>query len=352
MSKRILAAACAAATALALSACTSTATSGDSSSKDGKLAVMASFYPLQYLAEKIGGEHVSVTSLTPDGAEPHDLELSPKMVDSLSSADAVVYLAGFQSAVDEAIEQQAPKTVIDVSPAAELVEAGTDANHPSEDEEEATDEAQSGETEAHDHDHEGHDHDHEGHDHDHEGHDHEGHDHHHDMSADPHFWLDPTRMAKAATLVGDKLAEADSAHADVYKANAKALADELNTLSDTLVTKTSSCKVKTFVTAHTAFGYLADRTGLTQVGISGLDPESSPSPARLAEIAQIAKEQGVTTIFTEALIDPKVAQTLADDLGITTAVLDPIESQTDASKDYAATMNSNIDALTKALDCQ
>ena len=338
MSKRILAAACAAATALALSACTSTASSGDSSSKDGKLTIMASFYPLQYLAEKIGGEHVSVTSLTPEGAEPHDLELSPKMVDSLSSADAVVYLAGFQSAVDEAIEQQAPKTVIDVSPAADLIEAGTDANHPAEDEEEATDEAQSGETEAHDHDH--------------EGHEHEGHEHHHDMSADPHFWLDPTRMAHAATLVGDKLAEADSAHADVYKANAKALAEELNTLSDTLVTKTSSCKVKTFVTAHTAFGYLADRTGLTQVGISGLDPESSPSPARLAEIAQIAKEQGVTTIFTEALIDPKVAQILADDLGITTAVLDPIESQTDASKDYAATMNSNIDALTKALDCQ
>lgn len=338
MSKRILAAACAAATALTLSACMSPSTSGGTSSKDGKLTVMASFYPLQYLAEKIGGEHVSVSSLTPDGAEPHDLELSPKTVDSLSSADAVIYLAGFQSAVDEAIEQQAPKTVIDVSPAAELIEAGTDANHPSEDEEDTADEAQSGQTEAHDHDH--------------KGHDHEGHDHHHDMSTDPHFWLDPTRMAHAATLVGDKLAEADSAHADVYKANAKALAEELNTLSDTLVTKTSNCKIKTFVTAHTAFGYLADRTGLTQVGISGLDPESSPSPARLADIAQTAKEQGVTTIFTEALIDPKVAQTLADDLGITTAVLDPIESQTDASKDYAATMNSNIDALTKALDCQ
>ena len=342
MSKRILAAACAAATALALSACTSTASSGDSSSKDGSLTVMASFYPLKYLAEKVGGEYVSVTSLTPDGAEPHDLELSPKMVDSLSSADAVIYLAGFQSAVDEAIEQQAPKTVIDVSSAAELVEAGSDANHPAE-EEEATDETQSGETEAHDHDHEGHDH---------EGHDHAGHDHHHDMSADPHFWLDPVRMAKAATLVGDKLAEADSAHADTYKANAKALAEELTTLGDTLVTKTSKCQVKTFVTAHTAFGYLADRTGLTQVGISGLDPESSPSPARLAEIGQIAKEQGVTTIFTEALIDPKVAQTLADDLGITTAVLDPIESQTDASKDYAAVMQANIDALTKANNCQ
>ena len=327
MSKRFLAAACAAATALALSACSSTAPSSTSGAKDGTLTVMASFYPLQYLAEKIGGEHVTVTSLTPAGAEPHDLELSPKTVDALSSADAVIYLAGFQSAVDEAIEQQAPKTVIDVSPAVQLVEAGVDANHPSEEEDEDTDEAQSSEADGHE-------------------------DHHHDMSADPHFWLDPVRMASAATLVGDKLAEANPANAEMYKTNAKALKDELTSLGNDLVSKTSTCQIKTFVTAHTAFGYLADRTGLTQVGISGLDPDSSPSPARLAEISQIAKDQGVTTIFTEALIDPKSAQTLADDLGITTAVLDPIESQTDPSKDYSGVMNDNIDALTKALNCQ
>jgi hypothetical protein len=327
MSKRFLAAACAAATALALSACSSTAPSSTSGAKDGTLTVMASFYPLQYLAEKIGGEHVTVTSLTPAGAEPHDLELSPKTVDALSSADAVIYLAGFQSAVDEAIEQQAPKTVIDVSPAVQLVEAGVDANHPSEEEDEDTDETQSSEADGHE-------------------------DHHHDMSADPHFWLDPVRMANAATLVGDKLAEANPANAEMYKTNAKALKDELTSLGNDLVSKTSTCQIKTFVTAHTAFGYLADRTGLTQVGISGLDPDSSPSPARLAEISQIAKDQGVTTIFTEALIDPKIAQTLADDLGITTAVLDPIESQTDPSKDYSGVMNDNIDALTKALNCQ
>ena len=327
MSKRFLAAACAAATALALSACSSTAPSSTSGAKDGTLTVMASFYPLQYLAEKIGGEHVTVTSLTPAGAEPHDLELSPKTVDALSSADAVIYLAGFQSAVDEAIEQQAPKTVIDVSPAVQLVEAGVDANHPSEEEDESTDEAQSSEADGHE-------------------------DHHHDMSADPHFWLDPVRMANAATLVGDKLAEANPANAEMYKTNAKALKDELTSLGNDLVSKTSTCQIKTFVTAHTAFGYLADRAGLTQVGISGLDPDSSPSPARLAEISQIAKDQGVTTIFTEALIDPKIAQTLADDLGISTAVLDPIESQTDPSKDYSGVMNDNIDALTKALNCQ
>lgn len=326
MSKRILAAACAAATALALSACSPSASTGG---KDGTLTVMASFYPLKYLAEKVGGEHVTVTSLTPDGAEPHDLELSPKMVDSLASADAVVYLAGFQGAVDEAVEQHAPKTVIDVSPAAQLVAIDSTSNHPGEDED--TDEAQSGEAqsgEAADHD------------------------HHHDMSMDPHFWLDPARMANAATLVGDKLAEADPTNAETYKANAQALNEELTSLGDNLVAKTSTCQIKTFVTAHTAFGYLADRTGLTQVGISGLDPESSPSPARLAEIGKIVKDQGVTTIFTEALIDPKVEQTLATDLGISTAVLDPIESQTDSSKDYAAVMNDNIDALTKANNCQ
>lgn len=327
MSKRFLAAACAAATALALSACSSTAPSSTSGAKDGTLTVMASFYPLQYLAEKIGGEHVTVTSLTPAGAEPHDLELSPKTVDALSSADAVIYLAGFQSAVDEAIEQQGPKTVIDVSPAVQLVEAGVDANHPSEEEDEGTDEAHSSEADGHE-------------------------DHHHDMSTDPHFWLDPVRMASAATLVGDKLAEANPANAEMYKTNANALKDELTSLGNDLVSKTSTCQIKTFVTAHTAFGYLADRTGLTQVGISGLDPDSSPSPARLAEIGQIAKDQGVTTIFTEALIDPKVAQTLADDLGISTAVLDPIESQTDSSKDYAAVMKDNITALTTANNCQ
>ena len=337
MSKRILVAACAAATALALSACSPSASTGDKTSKaskDGTLTVMASFYPLKYLTEKVGGEHVTVTSLTPDGAEPHDLELSPKMVDSLASADAVVYLAGFQGAVDEAIEQHAPTTVIDVSSAAQLVAIDSTSNHPGEDE--GTDEAQSGEAQS--------------------GKAQSGeaadHDHHHDMSMDPHFWLDPARMANAATLVGDKLAEADPTNAETYKANAKALNEELTSLGDNLVTKTSTCQIKTFVTAHTAFGYLADRTGLTQVGISGLDPESSPSPARLAEIGKIAKDQGVTTIFTEALIDPKVAQTLADDLGISTAVLDPIESQTDSSKDYAAVMNDNIDALTKANNCQ
>ena len=321
MSKRILAAACAAATALALSACSTTASSGGGASKDGTLTVMASFYPLQYLAEKVGGEHVTVTSLTPAGAEPHDLELSPKMVDSLSNADAVVYLAGFQSAVDEAVEQHAPKTVIDVSTSVDLVDA---EKHESE-----LDVADDGEKteEAHEHEHE-------------------------HGSTDPHFWLDPTRMASAATQIGDALAQADPANAETYKKNAASMKSQMEALSKKLVDGTAKCQHKEFVTSHEAFGYLADRTGLTQLGLSGLDPDSTPSPARLKQISDAVKAKGITTIFTEELLSPKVAETLAKDLGITTAVLDPIESQADDSKDYEAVMNENLEALQKALSCE
>ena len=291
---------------------------------------MASFYPIQYLTEKVGGDLVSVESLTPAGAEPHDLELSPASVDQLGKADAVVYLKGFQSAVDEAVEHNAPKTVIDVAPAVQLVKVSDSGNH------------------VDDHDHDA-DHDHEAdHDHDHKA----DHDHDHDMSTDPHFWLDPERMSQAATLIGQALADADPKNAQTYTSNAANVSHSMKDLGTELVSGTANCEYTTFVTAHAAFGYLADRTGLTQVGISGLDPDSSPSPARLQEISELVKAQGVSTIFTEALIDPKVAETLAQDLGIETAVLDPIESQVNPNEDYAAAMRNNITALRTALHCK
>ena len=285
------------------------------------MKVMASFYPLQYLTEKIGGDLVSVESLTPPGAEPHDLELSNQKVQQLSQAGAVVYLKGFQSAVDKAIELNAPKTVIDVSTSVDLVDA---EKHESE--LDVTDDGEKTE-EAHEHEHE-------------------------HGSTDPHFWLDPTRMASAATQIGDALAQADPTNAETYKKNAASMKSQMEALSKKLVDGTAKCQHKEFVTSHEAFGYLADRTGLTQLGLSGLDPDSTPSPARLKQISDAVKAKGITTIFTEELLSPKVAETLAKDLGITTAVLDPIESQADDSKDYEAVMNENLEALQKALSCE
>ena len=315
-----------AAAALALSACSSSASSPSSSASSSQasaspMKVMASFYPLQYLTQKIGGDLVDVESLTPPGAEPHDLELSNQKVQQLSQAGAVVYLKGFQSAVDKAVELNAPKTVIDVSGSVDLVDA---EKHESEldvaDDSEKTEEA-------HEHEHE-------------------------HGSTDPHFWLDPTRMASAATQIGDALAQADPANAETYKKNAATTKSKMEALSKKLVDGTAKCQHREFVTSHEAFGYLADRTGLTQLGLSGLDPDSTPSPARLKQISDAVKAKGITTIFTEELLSPKVAETLAKDLGITTAVLDPIESQADDSKDYEAVMNENLSALQKALNCE
>ena len=315
-----------AAAALALSACSSSASSPSSSASSSQasaspMKVMASFYPLQYLTQKIGGDLVDVESLTPPGAEPHDLELSNQKVQQLSQAGAVVYLKGFQSAVDKAVELNAPKTVIDVSGSVDLVDAG---KHESE-----LDVADDGEKTE------------------------EAHEHEHDHgSTDPHFWLDPTRMASAATQIGDALAQADPANAETYKKNAATTKSQMEALSKKLVDGTAKCQHREFVTSHEAFGYLADRTGLTQLGLSGLDPDSTPSPARLKQISDAVKAKGITTIFTEELLSPKVAETLAKDLGITTAVLDPIESQADDSKDYEAVMNENLEALQKALSCE
>ena len=314
-----------AAAALALSACSSSASSSSSTSSSqasaAPMKVMASFYPLQYLTQKIGGDLVDVESLTPPGAEPHDLELSNQKVQQLSQAGAVVYLKGFQSAVDKAVELNAPKTVIDVSGSVDLVDA---EKHESE-LDVAEDDEKTEEAHEHEHDH---------------------------GSTDPHFWLDPTRMASAATQIGDARAQADPANAETYKKNAATTKSQMEALSKKLVDGTAKCQHKEFITSHEAFGYLADRTGLTQLGLSGLDPESTPSPARLKQISDAVKAKGITTIFTEELLSPKVAETLAKDLGITTAVLDPIESQADDSKDYEAVMNENLEALQKALSCE
>ncbi|MBX9243269.1 zinc ABC transporter substrate-binding protein [Actinotalea ferrariae] len=302
---------------------------------DGSVAVLASFYPLQYVAEQVGGDHVSVSALTPPGAEPHDLELSPRQVRSVGEADVVVVLGGFQPAVDEAVAAREPAHVVDAARTPAVAEHRAEHGGTAEDHG-ADDHAEAAEPE-HEHD-EAAEQGEEG-----DGHDHEG--------GDPHFWLDPTLLAAVAADVASVLGEADPDHADVFTANAAALAEELDALDAELAAGLATCEQRVVVTSHEAFGYLAERYGFEQVGISGLDPEAEPSPARLREIRTVVEEHGVTTIFTEQLLNPKVAETLAADLGIGTAVLDPLESQADEDSDYRDVMERNLEALREALRC-
>ncbi|MTE18973.1 zinc ABC transporter substrate-binding protein [Streptomyces sp. TRM43335] len=309
---------------LGLSACGTGKAGGDVS--DG-VDVVASFYPMRFLAEEVGGEHVSVTSLVKPGVEAHDLELGPQQTASLSDADLVVYLKGFQPAVDDAVEQSGPAHVAEVSSYTELREHG---GHEHEEE----------------HGHE------EGHGHE-EEHGHEGHDHG-EGSLDPHVWLDPVKYAEMAEGVGDALAEADPDHASDYRANAEELAGKLKTLDTEFREGLENRRTDTFVTTHAAFGYLAERYGLHEESIAGLDPESGTSGARMKELHEIVEHDGVDTVFFEADASDRTARTLADDLGLRTDVLDPVEGITDASRgdDYFEVMRANLQALRKALGAE
>ena len=308
---------------------------------DGKTQVIAAFYPLEWLAKKVAGTDATVTSLTSPGVEPHDLELTPRQAISLEGADLVVYIKGVQPAVDEAVEQYAPEAGLDAATDVRTLPAtGTG--------EETAD--------GHAHEEDGHAHEEDGHAHEEDGHADEptresGDGHDHDVAYDPHLWLDPDRLAAVATELGTRLAAADPAHAQAYTDRAAATAKELAALDGEMRKGLSECARRTIVTSHAAFGYLTDRYDLKQVGVSGIDPESDPSPARLAEVARIARDEKVTTIFTEALVSPKVAEVLAEEIGATTAVLDPIESAP-ASGDYMSAMRHNLTQLREALDCR
>jgi zinc transport system substrate-binding protein len=298
---------------------------GAASGQPGQLEVVAAFYPFQFVAGRVAGPHASVTSLTQPGAEPHDLELTPRQVASISTADLVVYERTFQAAVDEAVDQSGTEHVLDTATVVPLEPLG-----------------------AAEHQHEGEGDEHADGDHAEEGED--GHDH---GGLDPHVWLDPTRLATITTAVRDQLSAVDPDHATDYQANAAALEAELGALDQEFRTGLASCEREEFITTHTAFGYLARRYGLSQIGITGLSPDAEPSPARIAEVQHEAEEHGVTTIFYETLISPAIAEAIAGDLGLATDVLDPIEGITDSSRgqDYVAVMRSNLTALEKANGC-
>ncbi|WFE57492.1 metal ABC transporter substrate-binding protein [Micromonospora sp. WMMD712] len=310
----------AAATALvALGAATACADDGTAGADPQRVDVAAAFYPLQFVAERVGGDAVRVTNLTKPGAEPHDLELTPSQVGEVNRAELIVYLKGFQPAVDEAIAQSDGDRAFDVAGVQPLLAASAG-----------------------------------GHDHGGEG---AGQQEHADEEGnggkDPHLWLDPTRLAGVADQLAERLGRADPERAADYTARAKTLRADLEKLDADFAAGLKTCQRREIVVSHTAFGYLAERYRLEQVGITGLTPETEPSPQRLAEVAGEAREHGATTIFFETLVSPKVAETIAREIGAQTAVLDPLEglSADGGGQDYLSVMRTNLQTLRTALSC-
>ncbi len=275
--------------------------------RDGREAV-ASFYPLAWVTEQVAGDAWDVSNLTSPGGEPHDLELSIDATATLAGADLVVYLAGFQPAVDDAVDTTAEGETLD---AGEVVDLQPLAEHTGED-----------------------------------GHSHE------EGSLDPHFWQDPARMAQLADAVAEELGRLDGTHAEDYRANAEELRAELERLDRDYAQGLTGCERDVVVVSHDAFGYLA-KYGLHLEPIAGLTPDAEPTPAALAELGDLIEAEGVTTVFSERLASPAMAETLASDLGVDTAVLDPVEGLTDqtADEDYVSLMRANLAALQEANGC-
>ena len=274
-----------------------------------KLSVEVAFYPFQFVAERVGGTAVTVSNLTAPGSEPHDLELTPRQVAALATADLVVYQSGFQPAVDTAVAQSRPARLVDTAAFLTMLTTNADGDEQS---------AGSGEG-----------------------------------SPDPHTWLDPTNLATTAEHVRDSLSAAKPAEAAAFAENTRKLIADLTGLDTAIKADLTGCAITPFITSHAAFGYLASRYGLTQVSIRGLEPDVEPSAARIAAVQRIARDNNVTTIFFETLVSPVVSQSTAGDLGLKTDVLDPLEGITTDSRgtDYLEVMRANANSLKVANQC-
>lgn len=281
--------------------------------ESGGREVVASFYPLAWVTERVAGDSWTVTNLTTPGGEPHDLELSIGATADLADAELVVYLDSFQPAVDDAVATNAEGRILD---AAEVVDLQPVADHTA------------------------------------GGHEADEEEHGHDGGLDPHFWLDPQRMALLAEAAADELTALDADGAETYRTNAAALVEELETLDREYTAGLGQCKRDLVVVSHDAFGYL-ERYGLHLASIAGLSPDSEPTPATLARLADLIRAEGVTTVFSETLASSAMAETLASDLGVETAVLDPLEglTQDSADADYLSIMRSNLARLQEANGC-
>ena len=297
-----------------------TSCGGDAGSSSGT-SVVASSYPFAFIAEQVGGDAIDVENLTSPGVEPHDIELAPKQVATVQDADLAIYETGFQPAVDDAVDEAdlSDDATLDVADVVTLRKTSEEHEHG--------------------HDHEGEE---EGHDHD---HDHGG--------IDPHVWLDPTNMIAITDAVSERLSEVDPDNAKTFEANAKKLTAQLRDLDKQFKTGLAQCKRDTIVTSHEAFGYLGARYDLHQVGIAGIEPGTEPSPEQLADITDLVRDNGITTIFTEELVSPAVAETVADETGASVATLYPVEGLSDDTEDetYLTLMKANLAALKEANGC-
>jgi zinc transport system substrate-binding protein len=281
------------------------ACSATGGANDGRFTVAAAFYPIEEIVRSVGGDLVHVVTLVPPGQEAHEYDPTPKQVTALEDADVAVYLGrGFQPNVEKAIDSlRSSVRRVDVLDGITLLPV--------------TDQGSDG--------------------------------------IDPHVWLDPGNMQEMTTSVLTAFQGSDPAHAQTYADNAGKYLASLGALDRDVAAGLQRCDSTLLVTTHRAFGYLAAAYGLTQIAIAGISPTEEPSAKTLESVARYARANDVRTVFSEQNLPKDLANTLAEELGIGTAVLDTVESpsrdQLAAGADYVSSMRANLHALRAGLRC-
>ncbi|GAB2693123.1 metal ABC transporter substrate-binding protein [Paenibacillus thermoaerophilus] len=299
---------------------------------EGKTNVVASFYPLSYMAKEIGGEYVNAINLVPTGVEPHDWSPNSRERKAIEDADVLLYNgAGLEGWVDDVLDSldKTGMIVVEASKGLDLIRV----------DEKDADEHGAEES---------------GHEHEHEDEQHEsGHGHQHESDVDPHVWVSPKQAIRIAENVFKGIVEADPAHREAYQANYEKLVGQLQALDEKYRTQLGQTARKEIVVTHDAFSYLARDYGLKQMSLMGLAPDAEPTPKDIQRINEFVREHGIRYLFFEELVSDKLAKTLANDAKIDTLVLNPLEGLTDeqekAGETLLSLMETNLQNLLKAL---
>ncbi len=275
--------------------------------KSNKLQITASFYPLYYFSQQIGGDKVNVVNITPAGAEPHDYEPTAQDIAQIENSKLLILDGPGLEAWGNSIKQNLnPKNTTVLTVGEGLIN------------QKVMEEGQS--------------------------------------VIDPHIWQSPPLDKEIVDKITQALTQIDPVNTGYYQANATALKAKLDDLDAQYKQGLANCAEKNIITSHAAFGYLATAYGLNQVSIAGLSPDAEPSPQQLADIVKFAKDNNVKYIFFESLVSPKLSDTIATEVGAKTLVLNPIEGLTNEEisqgKTYFTEMQNNLVNLKIALQCR
>lgn len=271
-----------------------------------KINAVTSFYPIYFLTSKIGGDLVDVTNLTPAGTEPHDYEPTAQDIVKIKRSEMLVLNGGGLEAWSDDL-----KNIVGANNA-KIIVLGDDLV--------SQEVSEGGE-----------------------------------IVKDPHIWLNPLLTVQMAEKITVGLIEIDLANRNYYQSNFNVLKNELVNLDNEYKRELSNCKKRKIITAHNAFSYLAKEYDIEQIPIAGLSPEEEPSIQQLAEIARVARENEIKYIFFESLANPKLSETIAQEVGAQTLVISPIEGviaeELDQGKNYFTEMRENLKNLKKAMEC-